>query len=104
MKIIGKRNKKNKSTSAILPYWKQTFVVFLCILLSVLFALRMKQFFLESGYFRIKEIVIEPSLQMEESYELRHLIGKNIFTVNLHTVHRNIQFKYPQMSQLKIVR
>jgi len=58
----------------------------------------------QSDYFKVKTIVIDPSLQLINKRDLSPLKGKSIFKINLSTVQRKLSFKYPEVSQLKIMK
>jgi len=58
----------------------------------------------KSDYFRIQSVVIDPSLQFINKRDLKSLMGKNIFTVDLKATQRKLSYKYPQASQLKVMK
>jgi len=55
-------------------------------------------------YFEIQSIAIDPSLQFISKRDLNNAIGKNIFTIDLRAIQRKLDYKYPQASQLRVVR
>ncbi len=55
-------------------------------------------------YFRIHSVTIDSSLEFVDQDDLKHLLGQNIFAVYLRTVQRDLSKKYPQASDLKVVR
>jgi len=57
-----------------------------------------------SDYFDVKIIVIDPSLQFINKRDLTKLKRKNIFKVDLKAVQRRLSSKYPQISDLKVIR
>jgi len=58
----------------------------------------------KSDYFRIQSVVIDPSLQFINKRDLKSLMGKNIFEVDLKAAQRKLSYKYPQASQLKMMK
>jgi len=61
-------------------------------------------FLTKSKLFTIQTVMIDPSLHFIEEKDFRRLKGKNIFTVNLKELQKKIAFKYPRVTQLRIVR
>jgi len=60
--------------------------------------------FKNSDYFRIQAITIDSSLQFIDKRDLKNLIGKNIFDVDIKAVQRRLSYKYPQASELKVIK
>ncbi len=60
--------------------------------------------FSTSEYFMIKHVVAGPSLQFIHSRDLDPFEGKNIFTLDLKKVEARLERKYPQASQLRVLR
>lgn len=60
--------------------------------------------FRHADFFKIQSVVIDSSLQFINKRDLRRLMGKNIFTVDLKTTQRRLRKKYPEASKLKIVK
>src|SRR3989338_1009478 len=58
----------------------------------------------DSSYFRIKTVVIDPSLQFIHVWDMEKLEGRNIFSVDLKDVQQRLNAKYPQVSDLKVLR
>jgi len=54
--------------------------------------------------FKVKSVVIDPSLQFIHNRDLQSLIDKNIFKLDLSSIERQLGYKYPQASELKITR
>ncbi|MBN1870738.1 MAG: cell division protein FtsQ/DivIB [Candidatus Omnitrophica bacterium] len=61
-------------------------------------------FFRNTEYFRIRSVIIDPALQFIQRTDLKHLIGKNIFEVDLKAVQRHLSYKYPQAAELKVIK
>lgn len=55
-------------------------------------------------YFKVRSVTIDPSLQFVNKRDLKGLMGKNIFTIDLKSVQRKLNSKYPQASQLKVIK
>jgi cell division septal protein FtsQ len=55
-------------------------------------------------YFTIQSITIDPSLQFINKRDLRNLKGKNIFEIDLVAIQRRLSHKYPQASELKVMK
>jgi len=65
---------------------------------------RTQYIFSHVDYFKVRSVTIDPSLQFINKRDFRGLMGKNIFTVDLKAVQRKLNFKYPQTSQLKVIK
>lgn len=96
--------KKKKSQVTIPPFVKTVFAVFLVIGISVFAVDRTRHILISADFFKVRSVTIDPVLQFINKEDLRGLIGKNIFTVDLKSVERKLGYKYPQASQLKIAR
>ncbi|MBF0384601.1 MAG: cell division protein FtsQ/DivIB [Candidatus Omnitrophica bacterium] len=57
-----------------------------------------------SNYFKVKAVVIDPSLQFISLRDVDFLKGESIFEIDLKKVQRKISQKYPQVSDLKVFR
>ncbi|OGX33836.1 MAG: hypothetical protein A3C36_01465 [Omnitrophica WOR_2 bacterium RIFCSPHIGHO2_02_FULL_52_10] len=65
---------------------------------------RLVKAFKTAAFFKVQSIVIDPSLQFIRKEDLRGLFGKNIFSVDLRSVQTQLSRRYPQASQLKLVK
>jgi cell division septal protein FtsQ len=63
-----------------------------------------RSFALTSNYFKIKNIVVDSGLQFIEKDDLSGLIGQSIFHVNIQKLHKKLAYKYPPISELKIIK
>ena len=61
-------------------------------------------FLMQSSYFKIKVIQYNESLQFINKRDLAKLKGENIFSVDLKAVSKKLQRKYPQITQLHVMR
>lgn len=59
---------------------------------------------MHSGYFTVKKIKIDPSIQFIQEEDFSSLKGKNILTVDLAMVQRRLGVRYPQIAQIKIIK
>lgn len=57
-----------------------------------------------SPSFKVRAVDIDPSLSFINPRDLESLQGKNLLTVNLNDLQRRLAYKYPQVTQLKIVK
>lgn len=98
---MGNKVKKIKASPAIVRW-----AAFLTITMAVLwgFSKHIVNFVKTSDYFLVKEIWYESSLRFMESNEITGLKGKNIFDVDLSKVERQLQLRYPQFAQLRVLR
>jgi len=62
------------------------------------------RFLTRSVYFKIKAIEYDASLQFINKHDLSALKGKSIFFIDLKSIQRRLQSKYPQLDQLKIIK
>lgn len=95
------KKQKTKISPAV---YKITGVMILSLVIGVVLCNLFYQFLTRSEYFTVKRIVIEQSLQFIDPNDLSRLKGNNIFAIDLQEVQRKLSYKYPQISQLKIVR
>lgn len=94
--------KKKKQESKI--KFKDVVIVvgfFIAALVIGIFAFN---FFNDSEYFSVKTIKIDSSLQFIDKSDLSVFKDKNIFEVDLVAAQRRLQKKYPQVSELKVVK
>lgn len=61
-------------------------------------------FFHKADCFKIASITVDPTLSFLDKKELSKLYGRNIFTLDIKEFHRRLSLRYPQMTELKIVR
>lgn len=94
------RKKKLK----IPPFAKIIIISVLIIGFGLIVVNRTQYLFSHVDYFKVRSVTIDPSLQFINKRDLRNLMGKNIFTVDLKAVQRKLNFKYPQTSQLKVIK
>ncbi len=82
------------------------FVLISLIVAAVSFAVGSGAIYLlrHNSYFKIRAVVIDPSLQFIDKSHLRNLLGKNIFNIDLVAVQRRLARKYPQASDLKVTK
>jgi len=59
---------------------------------------------IQSQYFKVKAVIIEPSLQFINKKDIEKLIGQSIFLVDLKKLHGRLEYRYPQVSQLRIMK
>jgi len=65
---------------------------------------RAQYIFSHVDYFKVRSVTIDPSLQFINKRDLKGLMGKNIFTIDLKAVQRKLNYKYPQAARLKVVK
>lgn len=93
-----------KKKPKIPPFIKFLFVAIVVLGIGYAVAGQLRRHFMQSDFFKIQSIVVDPSLQFIDSSDLKYIIGKNIFTVDLRTVKRQLSHKYPQASDLRVNR
>lgn len=59
---------------------------------------------MNAPYFKVKYIVIEPSLQFINTRYIQKVKGVSIFAVDLQDIEQKLSRRYPQVSDLEIVR
>lgn len=98
---MGSKNKKLRISPAVTGW-----IVVLCLTASgvFIFSKHIMQFIQTSDYFTVKEIWYESSLRFMEANEIKGLKGRNIFDVDLSKVEKQIQTRYPQFAQLRVLR
>ena len=78
-------------------------LMFVVFLVGVVYQ-RTLNFFTRDPIFKIKEVMLEPSLVFIKSDELLWAKGKNIFLVDIERIERKLRFQYPQIANLKVSR
>ena len=96
--------KKAKSQNNNSPFTKFILLAISVFVLGLVVYNLAEDAFTRSPYFRVKMIVLDPSLQFINKNDLVYLIGKNVFTIDLKEVQRKLGYKYPQIAQLRIVK
>lgn len=97
---MAKKKKTNLS-----PLLIKIFIIFILLVACLVGVFAgVKHTLLNSQYFQVKAIVIDPSLQFVDKKDLGYLKGMNVFKVDLKKVQKTLGFKYPEVSQLKVVR
>lgn len=77
-------------------------IVFLAV---IVFAVKQTIFFFtHAEIFKVKEIVRAPSLQHVDSQYLDHIVGRNIFEIDLYGIQRRVQAQYSSIDNLRIAR
>src|SRR5262245_15432561 len=97
---MSKRKKPPISPTAV----KTVAVFALSLTVGLFFCQRIYNFLTSSKYFSIRAILIDSSLSFIDEGALGNLKGKNIFRVDLKQVHRHLATRYPQVSDLRVVR
>jgi len=95
------RKKKIKIPSSAIKLLLIGFVLVVVIFISVK---TLRNIAINSDYFKIKTIMIDPSLEFINARDLAYIKGQSIFTANLVSIQRKLSFKYPRVSHLKITR
>lgn len=95
-----KKQKKEKFQFKI----KEILLVLIGAVLVVFLGILSGEFFNESRYFSVKTIKIDSSLQFIDKNDLAVLQNKNIFEINLQALQKKLRTKYPQVSDLKVLR
>ena len=81
---------------------KKEFPKFLKILIvMVIFILVIGYLIFYSSFFKIKTVILDPSLSSDIKAITDSAIGKNIFFVNLEAIQTEIQQKYPELQNVK---
>ena len=63
-----------------------------------------QQFFLTNEMFLIKDVRIDRSMSFMDYRELKALVGRNIFNVDVQKVHQRILQTYPFLTELKVTK
>jgi cell division septal protein FtsQ len=80
------------------------FVILLAAAAVFLLYTQAGRFLKTTSLFRIREIVMAPSLRYIDPRLLLFLKGRSIFSVDLDVVHRRLRERYPEVNALRIVR
>ena len=97
---MAKKKKSPISPTAV----KFSVVGLIALAVGVFLFQRTMQYFSHADYFRIQAVIIDSSLSFIDKSSLSNLKGKNIFGVDLEKVRKHLSFKYPQVSDLRVVR
>lgn len=96
--------KKIKKKGPSWPFVKLTVIAVIMLAGTGLICYGGMRFINKSRYFAVKTIVLSPSLTFIDKQDLAGIKGKNIFSVNLEKVHKRLILKYPQVTDLRIIR
>ncbi len=96
-------NKKSDIKVSFIVVLRVIIFLFLAWSLVVAYS-RTKDFLTSSPVFKIKDVLVESSIQFIDLPLLRLLIGRNIFSVDIHKLQNQIQQRYPQIAQLRVMR
>ncbi|HRZ41004.1 MAG TPA: cell division protein FtsQ/DivIB [Candidatus Omnitrophota bacterium] len=96
--------RKKRTNTEVKGIVKNAMIVIMVIAASVFLAKQTLYFFTHAGIFNVREIVKTPSLQHVDSQYLDHIVGRNIFRVDLDAIQRRVQAQYPSIDNLRIVR
>ena len=97
---MAKRKKSPISLAAV----KIFIVIILALTVGVFLCQRMFYLLTHSKYFSIQMVMLDSSLSFIDKNDFANLSGKNIFTLDLNKIQRHLGFKYPQVSDLRVVR
>ncbi len=100
-KLQAHKNKKTKFSSPVAKNF--SLIVILAFLLFVMARLSF-QHLKESRVFTVKHIIFHPSLKIMESHEVFSLKGKNLLDLDLKPLQKQLEMRYPQFSQLRILK
>ena len=97
------RRKKNKVY--IPPAVAKTIAaVILALVIGWLIYIGITKFVTNSEYFKVRAVILEPSLEFISRRDISRLIGKNIFTVDLQSVQKRLARKYPQVDRIRVIK
>jgi len=96
--------RRKKTDSNAKDVMKKIFVIIVFLAVSVFAVKQTIFFFTHSEIFKVKEIVRAPSLQHVDSQYLDHIVGHNIFEIDLYGIQRRVQAQYPSVDNLRIAR
>ncbi len=96
---------RKKKTSRINPsIFKYTIIGILVISFFALICIGVYRLASQSSLFTVKEILVDDSVNFINKSIFRKIEGQNIFQVDLNTMQKRLIYRYPQISDLKVVR
>jgi len=95
---------RKKKAKKLPPVVKPLGLGFLAIVIIFLIGMGIVTFAKNSSYFKVRTIFIDPALHFIDKRDVSGLKGKCIFEIDLEKTQKTLQFKYPQVSQLKVVK
>ena len=95
---------KKRKLQVPLPALKIISVALLALTLGWGAYQQMSNIFTKTSYFKVKDILVDPGLEFINKHDLERLKGINIFSINLPEVQRKLDYKYPQIKDLKVAR
>jgi len=96
--------RKTKKRIKQLPAIKPVAIGLLAIGIIVVVGTGIVRVFRNADYFKVRSVVIDPSLQFINKRDLKNLMGKNIFAIDLKSTQRWLEYRYPQASRLKVMK
>ncbi|HLF17305.1 MAG TPA: cell division protein FtsQ/DivIB [Candidatus Omnitrophota bacterium] len=95
---------KRKNSPISLAAVKISIVIILALTVGIFLCQRTFHLLTHSRYFSVQMVALDPSLSFIDKKDFANLSGKNIFTLNLKQIQRHLVLKYPQVSDLRVVR
>ncbi len=96
--------RRKKADSNAKDVAKTIFAVIVVLAVSIFVVKQTIFFFRHAEIFKVKEIVRAPSLQHVDSQYLDHIVGRNIFEIDLSGIQRRVQAQYSSIDNLRIAR
>ena len=100
-RLQAQKNKKSKPSS---PAAKNFSLAVILVFLIFVAARLSFQYLKDSKVFTVKHIVFHPSLKIMESHEAFSLKGKNLLDLDLKPLQKQLEARYPQFAQLRILK
>lgn len=102
---MKKRNRKPRAKSGRpLPWIRPVFIMIFVVFLAFVAYHQAIRFLKTSEFFIVKDIALGPSVKDLKSRTLENLKGKNLLAVDLKMIQRDLQYQYPEISELKVSR
>ncbi len=98
---MPRKNKKSKPSRKITA---RIVGVLLVLFLVIVIGRKMTELIKHASLFSIKKITHHPSLRFINSVQLDALKGQNIYEVDTVSIQKDLQKRYPAVSQLRVLR
>lgn len=101
---MAKKNPKKSSSTVSWPVARRV-IIGIIGLMAVWAAYQLTRYFLyESAFFKVRKIVLSPTLSVIDRKDLLKLQGRSLFVIDAGDFHEKLAQKYPQISDLRITK
>ncbi len=98
------RRKKSRTIKMPSTAIKIVVAVLLALVIGWSIYIGIVKFITRSNYFKVKAVILDPSLEFINRRDISKLIGKNIFAIDLQKIQNRLSRRYPQVDKIRIIK